>query len=301
MLDNLKARIYDILDFEETADSIEWTVTVFLVGLILLNVIVAILDTVQELSQFKSLFYRIEVISLAIFTVEYGLRAWSITVNPKYEAPLKGRLLYLLTPIALIDFVAIFPSYIALYTGITAIDFLFLRSIRLLRVLRVFKLGRYNDAFSTVQRVVITRRAEFFAVFFVGIIVVILSASVMYMVEFNNPSGQFDSIPETMWWAIVTLTTVGYGDMIPVTPAGKMIGSIIALIGVAFVALPAGIMGAGFVEEFHKLREKKQQTTSKPSQSASVADEIRKFALLRDDGLITNDEFEEQKAWLLKR
>ncbi|MGZ4848974.1 MAG: ion transporter [Halobacteriota archaeon] len=301
MLDNLKARIYDILDFEETADSIEWTVTVFLVGLILLNVIVAILDTVQELSQFKSLFYRIEVISLAIFTVEYGLRAWSITVNPKYEAPLKGRLLYLLTPIALIDFVAIFPSYIALYTGITAIDFLFLRSIRLLRVLRVFKLGRYNDAFSTVQRVVITRRAEFFAVFFVGIIVVILSASVMYMVEFNNPSGQFDSIPETMWWAIVTLTTVGYGDMIPVTPAGKMIGSIIALIGVAFVALPAGIMGAGFVEEFHKLREKKQQTASKPSQSASVADEIRKFALLRDDGLITNDEFEEQKAWLLKR
>ncbi|MGZ4849376.1 MAG: ion transporter [Halobacteriota archaeon] len=301
MLDNLKARIYDILDFEETADSIEWVVTVFLIGLILLNVIVAILDTVQELSQFKALFHRIEVISLAIFTVEYGLRAWSITVNPKYQAPLKGRLLYLLTPIALIDFVAIFPSYIALYTGITAIDFLFLRSIRLLRVLRVFKLGRYNDAFSTVQRVVITRRAEFFAVFFVGIIVVILSASVMYMVEFNNPSGQFDSIPETMWWAIVTLTTVGYGDMIPITPIGKMIGSIIALIGVAFVALPAGIMGAGFVEEFQKLREKKQQTTQKSSLSGSVADEIRKFAALRDDGLITSDQFEEQKVWLLKR
>ncbi len=301
MLDNLKSRIYDILDFEETADYIEWSVTIFLVALIILNVIVAILDTVKELHQFAELFYWIELISLVIFTVEYGLRVWTCTVDKKYGAPLMGRLLYVLTPFALIDFVAIFPSYIALYTGITAIDFLFLRSVRLLRVLRIFKLGRYNDAFTTVQKVVIARSGEFFAVFFVGVIVVIISASMMYLVEFNHPSGHFNSIPEAMWWAVVTLTTVGYGDVVPVTPLGKILGSIIALTGVAFIALPAGILGAGFVEEFQKQRDEKQQTRQKSSQIASVADEIQKFALLRDDGLITNDEFEEQKNWLLKR
>ena len=122
MIDNLKDRIYDTLDFEKTADSLEWAVTIFLIGLILVNVVVAILDTVQELNQFRPLFNLIEAISLAIFTIEYGLRAWSITVNPKHAEPLRGRLLYLLTPMALIDFVAIFPSYIALYTGIATFD-----------------------------------------------------------------------------------------------------------------------------------------------------------------------------------
>ncbi|MGZ7188195.1 MAG: ion transporter [Halobacteriota archaeon] len=301
MLENLRDRIYDILDFEETADALEWVVTVFLIGLILVNVVVAILDTVGELSQFNALFRRIEVISLGIFTVEYGLRAWSITVNPKYASPLKGRLLYLITPFAILDFIAIFPSYLALYTGIVTLDFLFLRSVRLLRVLRVFKLGRYNNAFSTMKNVIVSRRGELMAVLFVGVIVIILSGSLMYLVEADNPTHKFDSIPETMWWAVVTLTTVGYGDMVPVSTVGKALASILAVLGVAFVALPAGIMGAGFVEEFQKRRERKQPMTQEPSHSMSVADEVRKFALLRDDGLITSDQFEEQKVWLLKR
>lgn len=301
MLDNLKERIYDTLNFEETADYLEWAVTIFLIALILLNVIVAILDTVQELSQFQTLFYQIEVISLIIFTVEYGLRVWTCTVNPKYQSPLKGRLLFVLTPFLLIDFVAIFPSYIALYTGITAVDFLFLRSIRLIRVLRVFKLGRYNEALETVQRVIWARRGELFIVYFVGGIIVILSASIMYLVEFHNPSGMFDSIPEAMWWAVTTLTTVGYGDVVPVTPLGKVIGSIIALTGVAFIALPAGILGAGFREELQRLEAKPQTTKQKPAENVYISYEIRKLADLVEDGHMTEQEFEEQKARLLKK
>lgn len=301
MLDDVKARLNDVLN-NLSGDTAGWTVTIFIVALIVVNVAVAILDTVEELRvHFELLFYRIEAISLVIFTVEYGLRLWTCTADQKYHSPLKGRLLYVITPLALIDFVAIFPTYVALYAGVTAVDFLFLRSIRLLRVLRVFKIGRYNDAFDTVQRVLYARRAEFFVVFFVGIIVVILSASVMYLVEFHHPSGQFDSIPEAMWWAIITLTTVGYGDVVPTTPLGKFLGSIVALTGVAFIALPAGILGAGFIEEFQKLRDKKQGTTQNSTDSASVADEIRKFVSLRDDGHITDDEFNAQKARLLKR
>ncbi len=118
MLDTLKDRVYDTLDFEETADTLEWTVTIFLVGLIILNVIVAVLATAEELNhQCSEYFVLIEEVALVIFTVEYGLRAWSITANPTYADPVMGRLLYLLTPMAFIDFIAIFPSYLVFYTN----------------------------------------------------------------------------------------------------------------------------------------------------------------------------------------
>ncbi len=153
MLDDAKARLYDILN-NISGDRVGPTFTIFLITLICVNVIVAILDTVQELSQFSELFYWIELISLIIFTVEYGLRAWSCTADERYRHPTVGRLLYLITPFALIDFIAIFPTYIALYAGVSAVDFLILRSVRLTRVFRVFKVGRYNDAFETVERVI---------------------------------------------------------------------------------------------------------------------------------------------------
>lgn len=300
MLDNVKARLYDILN-DISGDPAGHAVTAFIIGLIILNVTVAILDTVEELRQFSSVFYWIELISLIIFTVEYGLRAWSCTADEKYSRPKIGRLLYLITPYALIDFVAIFPTYIALYAGVSAVDFLILRSVRLTRVFRIFKVGRYNDAFETVERVIYARRNELFLVYFLGGIVILMAASFMYLVEFRNPTGNFDSIPKTMYWAIITLTTVGYGDVVPVTALGKALASVIALTGVAFIALPAGILGAGFIEEFEKMRNPSQTSKKQPSPSISVADEIRKFAKLRDDALISDGEFAEQKAWLLQR
>lgn len=298
MLDNVKARLYDILN-DISGDPVGQAVTAFIIALIVLNVTVAILDTVEELNQFSSLFYRIELISLIIFTVEYGLRAWSCTADEKYSRPKIGRLLYLITPYALLDFVAIFPTYIALYAGVSAVDFLILRSVRLTRVFRIFKVGRYNDAFETVERVIYARRSELFLVYFLGGIVILMAASFMYLVEFRNPTGDFNSIPKTMWWAIITLTTVGYGDVVPATALGKVIASVVALTGVAFIALPAGILGAGFIEEFEKMRNPSQTSNKNSSPSVSVADEIRKFVSLRDDGHITDEEFNAQKAQLL--
>jgi len=121
----------------------------------------------------------------------------------------------------------------------------------------------------------------------------------MYLVEFHNPTGNFDSIPKTMYWAIITLTTVGYGDVVPMTALGKVLASVVALTGVAFIALPAGILGAGFMEEFEKMRDPIPTSKKKPSQSFSVADEIRKFVSLRDEGHITDEELNAQKALLL--
>ena len=298
MLETAKARLNDILN-DISGDPVGQAVTAFIIVLIIVNVTVAILDTVGELHQFSSLFYWIELISLIIFTVEYGLRAWSCTADERYRRPKVGRLLYLITPFALIDFIAIFPTYIALYAGVSAVDFLILRSIRLTRVFRIFKVGRYNDAFETVERVIYARRNELFLVYFLAGIVILMAASVMYLVEFRNASGDFNSIPKTMWWAIITLTTVGYGDVVPATALGKVVASVVALTGVAFIALPAGILGAGFIEEFEKMRNPSQTSNKNLSPSVSVADEIRKFISLRDEGHITDEEFNAQKALLL--
>ena len=201
MLDDAKARLNDVLN-NESGDTAGWAVTVFIVSLIVLNVAVAILDTLEELpAEFKTIFYRIELVSLVIFTVEYGLRLWSCTADKEFHNPLKGRLLYIITPLALIDFVAIFPSYVTLFAGATAIDLLFLRSIRLLRVFRIFKLGRYNEAFTVVRKVLNTKKGELFVVAFTGMIVLIISASLMYLAE-SHINSKFDSIPEAMWLSI---------------------------------------------------------------------------------------------------
>lgn len=130
-------------------------------------------------------------------------------------------------------------------------------------------------------------------------IVIIISASLMYLAE-SHINSKFDSIPEAMWWSIETLTTVGYGDVVPITPLGKLLASVISVTGIAFIALPAGILGAGFLEEFQGRRNEKQKTMPTTA-SVCVAAEIREFVRLREDGHITEDEFNEQKARLLKR
>jgi len=299
MLDKIKVRLNDVLN-NESGDAAGWTVTLFIVGLIVVNVGVAILETVEEFPpEYKTAFYWIEVVSLAVFTVEYGLRLWTCTADEEFHDPVKGRLLYLITPFALVDFVAIFPTYITLFAGAAAIDLLFLRSIRLLRVFRIFKLGRYNDAFKTIEKVLYAKKGELFVVAFIGMIVIIVSASLMYVVE-SHTSSAFDSIPDSMWWAVETLTTVGYGDVLPATFVGKILGSVIAITGIAFIALPAGILGAGFIEEFQRQRNEKQKTMPTTA-SINVAAEIREFVSLRDDGHITEDEFNGQKARLLKK
>jgi len=121
----------------------------------------------------------------------------------------------------------------------------------------------------------------------------------MYVVEFTRPSGHFDSIPESMWWAVTTLTTVGYADVVPTSPLGKVVGSVVALAGIGFIALPAGILGAGFRDELQKQKAKKRIV--EPTPSVYIAYEIRKLAELCEDGLITHKEFLFEKERLLKR
>jgi voltage-gated potassium channel len=180
--------------------------------------------------------------SVIVFSVEYILRIWSCTSDEQYSRPIVGRIKYAIQPLVLVDLLAILPFYLPF---VTRLDLRFLRILRIFRVLRVLKLERYFVALSKVARVMKRKASEIISTFIVMFILIVLSASLMYYVEPQT----YDSIPHAMWWGIVTLTTVGYGDVYPQTALGQLIGSILALLGIGLFGLPAGILAAGFIEE----------------------------------------------------
>lgn len=244
----LKRRVFRVLELTDPDDRLTRWFGAFISIVILASIVALILETVESIeTRFASGFRIFEIFAVAVFTVEYILRVWSCTSDERYRHPIAGRLRYALTPMVLIDLLAFAPFYITLGLA-TAVDTRFLRALRLLRLLRLLKLGRYVRALALMSRVVKERRAELVISILIVIILLILSSSAMYMVENHAQPEKSSSIPETMWWSIATLTTVGYGDVAPITPAGKVLGGFIAVLGIGLVALPAGILASGFSE-----------------------------------------------------
>lgn len=251
----IKKRTYEILEKAADGDLASRIFDIFIMSLIFLNVIAVILETVKGIAlHFMPLFQTFEIVSVVIFTIEYLLRLWSCTVYKKYKAPFRGRFRFALTPMAIVDLVAILPFYIPM---LIPFDLRFVRVLRLMRMFRLFKMGRYSDSLKTLGNVLKRKKEELLiTVFVVGILLVFIS-SLMYYVENEAQPEAFSSIPAAMWWGVATLTTVGYGDAYPITTLGKFLGAIIALLGIGMFALPAGILGGGFVEEMRKKQDKR--------------------------------------------
>jgi len=240
---------------------------IFIIVLIILNILAVILETVQSIySSAPHLFRSFEIFSVIVFTIEYALRVWTCTVNEEYKRPISGRIRFILSPIALIDLFAFLPFYIPM---IIPLDLRFLRAFRLLRLIRVLKIGRYSEAVRLFGRVLNAKKAELFTAIFVIFVLLIVSSSLLYYVEHGAQPDKFSSIPEAMWWGVVTLTTVGYGDIYPITPFGKFLASIISLLGIGLFAMPAGILSAGFVEE---IKTKKLERDKCPHCGANFDD-----------------------------
>jgi len=189
-----------------------------------------------------------------IFTAEYLLRLWSCVAGDEFRSPITGRLRYASSPMLMIDLIAILPFYLP-WIGV---DLRFVRSIRMFRLFRVAKVARYSKAVKTIGRVVRSKRAELMVTLFVLILILILASSMMYFAEHEAQPETFSSIPASMWWAVATLTTVGYGDVYPVTAIGKVVGCIIAIAGIGMFALPTGILGAAFAEEVQRQKANPQ-------------------------------------------
>ncbi len=235
----------------DTADSgLAKAVDIFITTVILLNITALILDTVPDIPFFyKENFLFFEIFTVIIFSAEYLLRIWIAPVTEKYSVFKKPRLRFIISFYGIIDLLAVIPFYLNYLFGL---NYYFLLVFRLFRLLKLF---RYFTALQLLGRVFRAKFQElFFALFFIIIMLIFVSFT-MYYVENKAQPDVFRSIPETMWWGIITLTTVGYGDMHPVTPIGKFLGGIIALMGIGLFALPAGILAGGFSSELQKIAE----------------------------------------------
>lgn len=222
----------------------------FIIILIILNVIAVMLETVPEIHvPYWKAFHYFDVFSVTIFSIEYVLRVWSSTQDSKYRHAVHGRLRYIFSLGALVDLLAILPFYLHAIVGL---DLRILRILRLARFLRLFRLTSYMKATRMVVNVFRTRMKELVLSMILAIFLIIITSSLIYFAEHLAQPDVFSSIPKTIWFSVVTLTTVGYGDMIPHTPMGKFLTGTLLLIGVAIFALPAGIITAGFLEESRK-------------------------------------------------
>jgi voltage-gated potassium channel len=255
-IQDLKDKAYRILEKAVPGDELyEYSRAFdkFILTLIVLNVAAVILETVQTLSlRYGRELRAFEVVSVTVFSIEYLLRVWACTSDPRYRRPLRGRLKFVLSPMALVDLAAILPFYVPM---VVRIDLRFIRALRLFRLFRLLKVGRYSDSVRSIGAVLRSKKEELVITVFVVSILLTVSASVMYFVENQAQPDQFSSIPASMWWGMATLTTVGYGDVYPVTPLGKAFAAIIAMLGIGMFALPAGIFASGFEEEIKKRRE----------------------------------------------
>lgn len=253
---SLKYRVCKTLDLAEANDPLSRVFDIFLLGLIFLNIVAVALETVDSLyEQYRSWFQSFEIFSILFFTVEYILRIWSCTVKTAYQHPIWGRLRYMITPLALVDLLAILPFYLPLLAPQMRVG----RSLRLLRLFRVLKLHRYTDSLRILGRVLRFKQEEIFLSLFVLSILLAVASSIIYFAEHEAQPEAFSSIPEAMWWGTITLTTVGYGDVYPVTLLGRILGAILAILGIGLFALPAGILASGFSEELEARKAKKQE------------------------------------------
>lgn len=239
---SFRYRVYDVV--EELGDANSRIFEIFILVLITLNVVALILETVQSIYEpYRLFFHYFDVISVVLFTVELLVRLWACTAHPDYRHPLWGRLRYLFTTLALFDLLAILPFYLPL------LNLGDLRHLRAIRLFRVFKLIRYSRTLQLLQRVVWDKREELFISSLFLLFLLLFSSSMMYYAERVAQPENFSSIPASMWWAVATLTTVGYGDIYPVTTLGRALASVIAILGIGMFALPTGILGAAFMEE----------------------------------------------------
>lgn len=243
----VKKRTFDVLQGNHEGGIIGRLIEIFILLIIFLNVIAVIIETVESIYiRNPNLFHRFELFSVIIFTVEYVLRLWSCTSREKYKNPITGRIKFAFTPLAVIDLISFLPFYLPM---VTVLDLRFLRALRLLRIFRILKVGRYFESVRLVGRVFLRKKEELAITVFMVAILLIIASCLMYYVENQSQPKAFASIPMAMWWGVATLTTVGYGDVYPVTPIGKFLGAIIALLGIGIFALPTGILGSGFIEE----------------------------------------------------
>jgi len=249
MSTRLKRSIHTFLELSAPGDFLGRIFDYFMISLIVANAVAVILESVEEYEiAYGAAFQAFDTFSVIIFTVEYVFRLWSCTAShaKQFQHPVWGRLRFATTPLLLIDLLAILPFYLSAFLNLD------LRILRVFRLLRLLKITRYSPALAIIGSVLRQQFRPLAGTLMILLTTLVLLASLVYVAEHDAQPTKFGNIPAAMWWTIVTLTTVGYGDIIPVTVLGRLVGGITMITGVMMVALPTGIVVSGFANEIRK-------------------------------------------------
>lgn len=248
MKETVKQRVFRIV---QPSDGY-WPSRLFDIGimtLILCSVLSVFAETFSLTSRMAHILVGIELFSCFVFSIEYALRVWTADLLFPGIPPWKARLRFVCSGLALVDLISILPLWLPMFF---AGHLLGLRVIRLVRLLRIFKLNRYVEALSAIGEVFREKSRELIASGLFVFLLLLLSSLLMYHAEHRAQPEQFRNAFSGLWWAVATLTTVGYGDIYPVTALGRILGAVIAILGIGMVAIPTGILSSGFIAHFSK-------------------------------------------------
>ncbi len=283
----IRSRLYEILEKQDGKDKLGIYSDLFLIILIILNIIAVLLETVDSIySAYKLQFIYFERFSTIIFLIEYLLRVW-VCVENKTEKnkPIFTRLRYMITWPAIIDLLAVLSGILPM---IFEVD---LRILRALRMLRLLKFSRYFKVMNLLLGVLKEEKQSFLAAMFLLVIAMLIASTGIYIFEKDAQPDKFGSIPEAMWWAVATLTTVGYGDVTPITAMGKLFGAIVTIIGIGTVALPSGILASGFSDQLKRRQNTYQDELSKALQDGIITNAERsKLSRIAEDMNLSEDQ-----------
>ena len=245
----LKKHLYNIFEHPTTH-----TYGILIHSLIFLNIIVSIiimfLQTEKELSDYFGIFDIINTINVILFTIEYILRVYSINHHHK-----RNRFKFAFTPFMLIDLIVILPFYLSIFN----LDLGFLRALRVIRIFKLFRVVKYAE-FDNLLFSILKEKKEEFIFIFVGLSVVVLTLTpIVYHFEKDAQPEVFTSMLTTMWWAVITFTTVGYGDMFPVTAVGRILTAIVSFLGIALYAIPGSIFTSALLEKMNERKRKREK------------------------------------------
>lgn len=242
---NLKIRVYNLIRDDDENGLAANILDGFIISLVVLNIISIMIDTSALPTFLREFFFITEMISVIVFTLEYVLRLWTCTyINPN-EKPLKVRIRYMFSFMATVDLLSILPFYLPFLIPSTLVIF---RSLRLMRILRLFKLNRYIDSLKIIALVFKRKKHQLVSCLFILAILILVSSVLIYDVERSAQPDKFEDVASGIWVIITTITTVGYGDVYPVTVPGRVLCAITLILGAASLAIPSGIISAGFVE-----------------------------------------------------
>lgn len=241
-----KKRIFTIIQIGSIDDIPSRTYDIALMLAVVINIFIAIFETFPQSDKYLNILRVVEGITVLFFTVDYLLRIWTATYLYKGVTVARARRKFIFSWSGLVDFFSCVPYYLPFFFPRVAVT---LRMFRIIRILRIFRIHHYSDPLKVIGRVLTKKKGQLMSSIFIVLILMVAASLMMYSLEHKAQPEVFNNAFSGFWWAINTLLTVGYGDIVPITFAGKVCGAIMTFLGVGMVAIPTGILSAGFVEQ----------------------------------------------------